>query len=149
MSRPKNSFWKLPWPKNSPFGFPKSQSDPKIKTKSNVGIEGNLENKICCTFRVDRQRTKEIGSKLLEGQPLLSMLQQECSIYEMRVHDKNSFSLCFTHNISPTIPNWANFGRGIECVHACFKDWWMRSNQSWTTPLTPPPTQVSTKLHFA
>ena len=35
--------------KNSPFGFPKSESDPKIKKKSNVRTNGNLENKSCST----------------------------------------------------------------------------------------------------
>ena len=32
---------------------PKSQNDPKIKLKSKVGIEGNIENKSCSTTYVD------------------------------------------------------------------------------------------------
>ena len=35
----------FPNPKNSPLGPPKVKNYPKIKSKSNVRIEGNIENK--------------------------------------------------------------------------------------------------------
>ena len=50
MSRPKTLFENYYGRKNSPFGFPKNQSEPKIKTQLNVRIEGNLKNKSCCTL---------------------------------------------------------------------------------------------------
>ena len=59
MSRPQNSCQTLPQPKNSPLGNPKPKNsplgpqkvknDPKIKSKSNVRIEGNIENESCST----------------------------------------------------------------------------------------------------
>ena len=36
--------------KNCPLGHQKVKNDPKIKSKSNVGIEGNKENKDYCTI---------------------------------------------------------------------------------------------------
>ena len=49
MRIPKNSFWTLPNPKNSPLVPQKVKKDPKIKTKSKVGIEEIIENENCLT----------------------------------------------------------------------------------------------------
>ena len=49
MSRPQNSCRTLPQPQNSPLGPQKVKNDPKIKSKSNVRIEGNIENESCST----------------------------------------------------------------------------------------------------
>ena len=35
---------------NSPLGHQKVKNDPKIKSKSNVRTEGNIENKSCCNI---------------------------------------------------------------------------------------------------
>ena len=67
MSRPQNFVWSLPQPQNSPLGPQqkplgpqkkplgpqKFKNDLKIKSKSNVRIERNKENKSCSTTRVD------------------------------------------------------------------------------------------------
>ena len=50
MSRPQNSFDNFHGKKKISHLGPKKPKDPKIKTKSNVRIEGNLENKSCCTI---------------------------------------------------------------------------------------------------
>ena len=49
MRGPQNSFRTLPQPKNSLLGPQKVKNDPKIKSKSNVRIEGNIENESCST----------------------------------------------------------------------------------------------------
>ena len=49
MSRPKNSFRTLSWPKNSPLELQKIKTDPNIKSKSKASIEKNIENKSCST----------------------------------------------------------------------------------------------------
>ena len=46
---PKKFLNPTPTPKNSPFGPQKVKNDPKIKVKSNVRIEGNIENESCST----------------------------------------------------------------------------------------------------
>ena len=46
MSRLQNSFWTPPWPQ-------KIKNDPKIKSKSKVRIEENIENKSFSTTWVD------------------------------------------------------------------------------------------------
>ena len=53
ISKPKNSFQIYLDPKNSPLGPQKVKSDPKIKSKSKVKVEENIENKICSTTQVD------------------------------------------------------------------------------------------------
>ena len=54
MSRPQNSFWTLPRPKKiAHLGPKKAKNDPKIKSKSDVRIEGNIENESCSTAWVD------------------------------------------------------------------------------------------------
>ena len=53
MSRSQNSFRTLPQPKNSLLGPQKVKNDPKIKSKSNVRIEGNIENESCSTTWID------------------------------------------------------------------------------------------------
>ena len=61
MSRPKISFEPYPDPKNSPLGPQKVKDDPKIKSKSNVRIEGNTENEGCSTTWVDPKTVFEKG----------------------------------------------------------------------------------------
>ena len=56
MSRPQNSFWDFPNPKNSPLE-PKKW---KMTTKSNVRIEGTLGNKSCSTTWVDPKTVFEL-----------------------------------------------------------------------------------------
>ena len=46
-------FWTLLHPNISPLGPQKVKKDPKIKSKSNVKIEGNVENDSCLTTWVD------------------------------------------------------------------------------------------------
>ena len=46
MSRPQNSVWTLP-------PTQKVENDPKIKSKSDVRIEGNIEDEKCSTTWVD------------------------------------------------------------------------------------------------
>ena len=46
---PKKGVEPYPNPKNSPLGPQKVKNDPKIKSKSNVRIEGNIENESCST----------------------------------------------------------------------------------------------------
>ena len=46
---PKTVFEPYPNPKNSPLGPQKVKNEPKIKSKSNVKIEGNIENESCST----------------------------------------------------------------------------------------------------
>ena len=45
-----SSFLILPDQKKSRLGPQKVKNDPKIETKSNVRIEGNLDKKNCCTL---------------------------------------------------------------------------------------------------
>ena len=45
MSSPQNSHEPYPNPKNSPLGHQKVKNDPKIESKSKVGIEGIKEDK--------------------------------------------------------------------------------------------------------
>ena len=40
-------------PKDSPLGTQKVKNDPKNESKSNIGIEGTLENKSCYSRWVD------------------------------------------------------------------------------------------------
>ena len=47
MSKSQNSFEPFLNPKNISLGAQKVKKDPKIKSKSNVRIEGNLENESC------------------------------------------------------------------------------------------------------
>ena len=53
MSRPQMVFEPYPNPKNSPLGPQKLKNDPKIKSKTNVRIEGNIENESCSTTWVN------------------------------------------------------------------------------------------------
>ena len=53
MSRTQNSFLTHPDHKNSRLGPQKVKNDLKIKSKSNVRIEGDIENESCSTTRVD------------------------------------------------------------------------------------------------
>ena len=47
--QPKNSQLGNPNPKNSPLGPQNVKNDPKIKSKSTVRIEGNIESESCST----------------------------------------------------------------------------------------------------
>ena len=49
MSRPQKSFRTLTQPKNSSLGSQKVKNNPKIKSKLNDRIEGNIENESCST----------------------------------------------------------------------------------------------------
>ena len=53
MSRPQNIFESYPNPKNSQLVAQKVKNDPKIRSKSNVRIEGNTKNESCLTTRLD------------------------------------------------------------------------------------------------
>ena len=53
MSRPQNIFWTLSRPQKQLIRAPKSKTDPKIKSKSKVRIEGTIENKSSSTTWVD------------------------------------------------------------------------------------------------
>ena len=53
MSSPKNSCRTLTISKSSPLGSQKVKNGPKIKSKSNVRIERNIENESCSTTLVD------------------------------------------------------------------------------------------------
>ena len=44
MSESQNSFYNHIEPKNSPLGPQKDKNDPKIKSNSNVRIQGIIEN---------------------------------------------------------------------------------------------------------
>ena len=44
MNRPQTVFKPYPNPKNNPLGPQKLKNDPKIKSKSKVRIERNIEN---------------------------------------------------------------------------------------------------------
>merc|ERR1712236_775 len=59
MSRPQNSFKTLPRPNNSLLGPQKVKNDPKLKSKSNVRIQGNIENESCSTTLVDPKTVVE------------------------------------------------------------------------------------------
>ena len=62
MNRPKNSFEPYRSPKNSPLGPQKVKNDPKIRSKSNVIIEGNIEIESCSTTRVEPKTVVELYS---------------------------------------------------------------------------------------
>ena len=47
LPQPKNSPLGNPNPKNSPLGPQNVKNYPKIKSKSNVRIKGNIENESC------------------------------------------------------------------------------------------------------
>ena len=49
MRGPQNSCRTLPQPENSPLGPKKVKNDLKIKSKSKVRIERNIENESCST----------------------------------------------------------------------------------------------------
>ena len=59
MSRPQYSFKHFPNHKNSPFGLQKLKIGTKIKSKSNVRIERNIENESCSTTWVDPKTVVE------------------------------------------------------------------------------------------
>ena len=48
-------FGPFPNPNKSPLGPQKVKNDPKIKSKSNVRIYGNIENESCLTTWVDHK----------------------------------------------------------------------------------------------
>ena len=50
---PKQFLNPTPNPKNSPWGPPKVKNDHKIKSKSNLRIEENIENESCLTTWAD------------------------------------------------------------------------------------------------
>ena len=58
-SRPENSFWTLPQPKNSPLGPPEAKKDVKIRSMLKVGIRWGIENQICSGIWVDPKKVFE------------------------------------------------------------------------------------------
>ena len=59
MRKPQNSFEPNPDPKNSPLGPQKVKNDPKIKSKSKVRIQEDIENKSCSATWGDSQTVFE------------------------------------------------------------------------------------------
>ena len=53
MSRPKNFYDSSPTPKTAQYGPKMSKNDPKIRSNSDVRIEGIIENESCLTTWVD------------------------------------------------------------------------------------------------
>ena len=47
--------WGVPNPRNSQIGLQKVKNYPEIKSKSNVRIEGNIENESCSITLVDHK----------------------------------------------------------------------------------------------
>ena len=71
-------------PKSRPIGPKKDKSDPKIKSNSNVRIQGIIENESCSTTWVDPKTVFEphiepkiahLGPKKLKTTPKLSQNQ--------------------------------------------------------------------------
>ena len=60
MSIPQNSFRTLPQPQKQPIGSKKSKTDPNINSKSNVRIEGHIENESYLTKWVDPKTVFEL-----------------------------------------------------------------------------------------
>ena len=60
MSRPPDSFWSLPNPKNSLFGPQKFKNDPEFKSKSNVRIEEKIENESFSITWIDPKKDFEL-----------------------------------------------------------------------------------------
>ena len=74
-----------PNPKNSQLGPQKVKNDPKIKSKSNVRIEGNIENESCLTAWLDPKKVVEpysnpkispLGPQKVKNDPKLSQNQR-------------------------------------------------------------------------
>ena len=70
--------------KNSPLGPQKVKNDPKIKSKSNVRIEGNIENESCSSTWLDpensygtlsRPPNQPIRAQKDKNDPKLSQIQ--------------------------------------------------------------------------
>ena len=60
MGEHKHSIWTLTWLKNQPIRAQKVTNDPKIKWKSKVTIEENIENKSCSTTWEDPKTVFEL-----------------------------------------------------------------------------------------
>ena len=58
---PKTVFELYIEPKNSPLGSQKFKDDPKIKSKSKVRIEGNIENESCSSAIIDPKTVFELN----------------------------------------------------------------------------------------
>ena len=56
MSRPQNNCPTLLQPETSPLGPQKDKNNPKIKSNSNVRIQGIIENESCSNIWVDTQK---------------------------------------------------------------------------------------------
>ena len=53
MSRPQNSCRTFLRPQNQPIRAPKDKNDPKIRSNSNITMQGIIENEHCSTTGVD------------------------------------------------------------------------------------------------
>ena len=62
MSRLQNSCWTYSDHKTSPLGPQKDNDNPKIKSNSNVRIQGIIEYEICSTTRVEPKTIVELYS---------------------------------------------------------------------------------------
>ena len=78
-------------PKNSPLGPQKVKNDPKIKSKLNIRIEGNIENESCLTASVEPKIVFEpypnpkyspIGQKKVKNDPKIK------SKYKVKIEKK-------------------------------------------------------------
>ena len=85
MSRPKNS-WPYSNHKTSPWGPQKDKNDPKIKSNSNVTIQGIIENESCSTTWVDPKTVFEshiepekslLGPKKVKNKPKIKYQTSE------------------------------------------------------------------------
>ena len=92
MSRPENSFWTLLEPQ-------KVKNDPKIKSKSNVRIERNIENESCSTTWVElrtffepfpNSKNSPLGPKKSKMTPKLSQNQMSELKETKNTHDWNN-----------------------------------------------------------
>ena len=78
-------FKSYPNPRNSPLGTWKVKNYHKIKSKSNVRIEGNIENESCSTTWVDHKtffwsnlnpKNRPLGLQKVKMTPRLSQIQK-------------------------------------------------------------------------
>ena len=89
----------FPNPKNRPLGPQKVKNDPRIKSKTNVIIEGNIENKSYSTTWVDkkaqhyhkiRSKTKVIIEEGTENKTFSSLREGPKRVFETDPSPKNS-----------------------------------------------------------
>ena len=106
MSRPQNSVWTIPQPKNSPFGPQKLKNDPKIESKSIVTVEEKIENRSFSTTIVESKRILEpypdpkksqLGPKKVKNYPKIK------SNSKIRIEGSIENESCTTISVHPKI----------------------------------------------